>query len=74
MCQLPNWHNAPVVRQYCRYDRDMNKPILIKQFANRWYLYWADNGRTIASFATQFEAYAARKSVIEFNNNKGGIS
>ena len=52
----------------------MDKPILIKQFAKRWYLYWADNGRPIASFATQFEAYAARKSVIEFNNNKGGIS
>jgi len=51
----------------------MNKPIVIKQFAKRWYLHWADTGQIIASFATQFEAYAARKSVIEFNN-KGGIS
>jgi len=47
--------------------------IFIKQFVNRWYLHWADTGQVIASFATQFEAYAARKSVIEFNN-KGGIS
>jgi len=45
----------------------MNKPILIKQFVNRWYLYWADTGQTIASFASQFEAYAARRSVIEYN-------
>ena len=51
----------------------MSKPILIKQFVNRWYLYWADNGRSIASFATQFEAYAARRSVLEYNK-KGGIS
>jgi len=51
----------------------MEKPILIKQFVNRWYLHWADTGQIIASFATQFEAYAARKSVIEYNN-KGGIS
>jgi len=53
---------------------NMKKPIVIKQFVNRWYLHWADTGQIIASFATQFEAYAARKSVIEFNNNKGGIS
>jgi len=52
----------------------MDKSIVIKQFAKRWYLHWADTGQIIASFATQFEAYAARKSVIEFNNNKGGIS
>jgi len=51
----------------------MNKPILIKQFAKRWYLYWADNGRTIASFASEFEAYAARRSMVEYNK-KGGIS
>ena len=49
----------------------MDKPILIKKFAKRWYLYWADNGRTIASFATQFEAYAAQRSMIEYNENGG---
>lgn len=51
----------------------MDKPILIRQFAKRWYLYWADTGRSIASFASEFEAYAARRSVIEYNK-KGGIS
>jgi len=51
----------------------MNKPILIKQFVDRWYLYWADNGQTIASFASEFEAYAARRSMVEYNK-KGGIS
>lgn len=51
----------------------MNKPILIKQFANRWYLYWADSGQTIASFASEFEAYAARRSVLKYVK-KGGIS
>ena len=51
----------------------MNKPILIKQFVNRWYLYWADNGQTIASFASEFEAYAARRSMVEYNK-KGVIS
>jgi len=51
----------------------MSKPILIKQFAKRWYLFWADSGQTIASFATQFEAYAARRSVLEYTKN-GGIS
>jgi len=40
---------------------DMNQHILIKQFANRWYLYWADTNQTIASFRTQFEAYSARR-------------
>ena len=49
----------------------MNKPILIKQFVNRWYLYWADNGRTIASFPSEFEAYSARRAMIEYNK-KGG--
>lgn len=49
----------------------MTQHILIKQFANRWYLHWADSGRTIASFATQFEAYSARRAVIEYNKNGG---
>lgn len=51
----------------------MDKQILIKQFAKRWYLYWADNGRSIASFASEFEAYAARRSMIEYNK-KGELS
>ena len=49
----------------------MTQHILIKQFANRWYLHWADSGQTIASFATQFEAYGARRAMIEYNK-KGG--
>ena len=51
----------------------MDKPILIRQFVDRWYLYWADSGQTIASFVSEFEAYAARRSMIEYNK-KGGIS
>jgi hypothetical protein len=51
----------------------MDKPILIRQFVNRWYLYWAKSGQTIASFATQFEAYSARRAIIEHNKKKGGI-
>ena len=50
----------------------MDKPILIRQFVDRCYLYWADTGQTIASFASQFEAYAARRSVLEYNK-KGGL-
>ena len=51
----------------------MTQHILIKQFAKRWYLHWADTGQIIASFATQFEAYAARKSVIEYNKKGGNL-
>jgi hypothetical protein len=47
------------------------KPIYIKQFANRWYLVWTDTNRTIASFASEFEAYAARRSMIEYNKTGG---
>jgi hypothetical protein len=49
----------------------MTQHILIREFAKRWYLCWAHSGQTIASFPTQFEAYAARRSVIEYNK-KGG--
>jgi len=52
----------------------MNQKILIRQFANRWYLYWAKSGQIIASFATQFEVYSARRAIIEHNKKKGGIS
>lgn len=43
----------------------MNKPILIREFVSRWYLYWADSKQTIASFRTQFEAYAARRAILQ---------
>lgn len=43
----------------------MDKPILIRQFVNRWYLYWAKSGQTIASFRTQFEAYGARRAILQ---------
>ena len=41
------------------------KPIYIKQFVNRWYLVWTDTGQTIVSFASEFEAYAARRAIIQ---------
>jgi len=47
----------------------MTQQILIRQFVNRWYLYWAHNGQTIASFATQFEAYGARRAMINYNES-----
>lgn len=40
------------------------KPIYIREFVGRWYLVWSDTDRTIASFKTQFEAYAARRSLL----------
>jgi hypothetical protein len=49
----------------------MIKPIYVKQFAKRWYLVWSDTGRTIASFASEFEAYSARRSMIEYNKTGG---
>ena len=49
----------------------MKSHILITEFANRWYLYWADTKRTIASFPTQFEAYSARRAMVQYNE-KGG--
>jgi len=41
------------------------KPIYIRQFVQRWYLVWTDTGQTIASFATEFEAYAARRAILK---------
>jgi len=46
------------------------KPIYIKQFVNRWYLVWRDTGQTIASFASQFEAYGARRAIIKSKEEK----
>jgi len=39
-------------------------PIYIREFVGRWYLVWRDNNQTIASFATEFEAYSARRAII----------
>jgi len=46
------------------------KPIYIRQFVQRWYLVWTDTNQTIASFATEFEAYAARRAIL---NSKKSI-
>jgi len=51
----------------------MDKPILIRQFVNRWYLYWANSGQTIVSFATEFEAYSARRALIQSLQNNGTL-
>jgi len=40
------------------------KPIYIREFSNRWYLVWSDTHQTIASFKTEFEAYAIRRSIL----------
>jgi hypothetical protein len=40
------------------------KPIYIREFYNRWYLIWRDSQQTIASFQTQFEAYGARRAIL----------
>lgn len=44
------------------------KPIGVRQFCNRWYLYWKDTGQTIASFASEIEAYSARRSLLSSSN------
>lgn len=41
------------------------KPIAVRNFVGRWYLYWKKDNRTIASFETQFEAYSARRSILK---------
>jgi hypothetical protein len=40
------------------------KLIYVREFVNRWYLVWADTNQTIASFASEFEAYAARRAIL----------
>lgn len=40
------------------------KPIGIREFVGRWYLYWTSDQQTIASFPTQFEAYSARRFIL----------
>lgn len=43
--------------------------IYIKPFAKRWYLVWSDTNQTICSFATEFEAYASRRAILNKTNN-----
>ncbi len=45
------------------------KEIYIRQFVGRWYLVWTDTNQTIASFATEFEAYSARRSILSSKNH-----
>jgi hypothetical protein len=45
------------------------KSIHIKPFLHRWYLVWTDTNQTICSFATEFEAYAARRAMLNKTNN-----
>jgi hypothetical protein len=40
------------------------KLIYIKEFYGRWYLVWSDTNQTIASFASEFEAYASRRAIL----------
>ncbi len=42
----------------------MKKQIYIREFVGRWYIVWSDTGQTIASFASEFEAYAARRAIM----------
>jgi hypothetical protein len=41
------------------------KPIGVRYFAKRWYLYWIKDKVTIASFASEFEAYSARRFLLK---------
>jgi hypothetical protein len=41
------------------------KPIGVRKFCKRWYLFWAEDKVTIASFASEIEAYSARRSILQ---------
>jgi hypothetical protein len=41
------------------------KYIYVREFGTRWYLIWSDTHQTIASFSNQFEAYSARRSILD---------
>ncbi len=47
------------------YPLGIDNPIRIVQFANRWYLKWKDTNQTICSFASQFDAYDARRHILK---------
>jgi hypothetical protein len=42
-----------------------SNPIGVRQFVGRWYLFWRDTNQTICSFASEFEAYSARRSILD---------
>lgn len=46
----------------------MTKPIQVRYFAQRWYLYWTKDNTTIASFASEFEAYSIRRFLLSKQN------
>lgn len=45
------------------------KPIQVRYFCQRWYLYWTEDGVTIASFASEIEAYSARRFLLSKQNH-----
>ena len=46
------------------YPLGESNPIGIRQFVGRWYLFWRDSNQTICSFASEFEAFSARRSIL----------
>ncbi len=49
------------------YPLGIDNPIRIIQVygTTRWSLYWRDNFQKIAEFATQFQAYEARRAILK---------
>jgi hypothetical protein len=47
------------------YPLGESKLIGVRQFVGRWYLYWKDTNRDICSFASEIEAYSARRSILQ---------
>jgi len=50
-----------------RYPLGVNNPIIVKGVigSHKWALYWRDDFSKIATFNSQFEAYEARRAIIE---------
>ena len=50
-----------------KYPIGVDNPILIQGVigSHKWALYWRDNFTKIATFNSQFEAYEARRAIIE---------
>jgi hypothetical protein len=44
------------------------KPIQVRYFCQRWYLYWTHDKVTIASFPSETEAYSARRYLLSKQN------
>jgi hypothetical protein len=40
------------------------KLIYVKEFCGRWYIVWSDTHQNIASFSSEFEAYASRRFIL----------